>query len=384
MLNVLISKIYKTIYALVTRRVTIKCDSVPYEFNNVPYKKIWNWILVEASLLAKPERPWGWPTHFQIEPSNSCNLSCALCPINEGMKRPRGHMDPELFKKLIDEAGDYIFLILLWDWGEPFVNPDIYEMISYAKKKGIKLVSSTNGHAFVREENADKLIRSGIDSIIFAMDGITQETYSRYRQGGKLESVLKGIKAVAQRKRALGSQTPLINLRFIPMRHNEHEVPELKKLAASIGVDVLTIKTLNPYSDNTYGDKKENTNENWVEFLPDNPAYRRFEYLKDGRTRIRLKKNPCKQLWNAPIIHRDGEVCICTYDYDERFTLGNIKNNSFKSIWYGEAYRNMRRQFRIDWEGMPQCRECSYAYKGGSCIDEIIADAFFFKPEKTN
>ena len=76
-------------------------------------------------------------------------------------------------------------------------------MISYAKQKGIKLVSSTNGHLFKKTEESEKLISSGLNSIILALNGISQETYERYRQGGSLESVLQGIRTVVARKRGL-------------------------------------------------------------------------------------------------------------------------------------------------------------------------------------
>ena len=39
---------------------------MPFAFEGVPRRKILNWILVEASLYLKPERPWGWPTHLQV------------------------------------------------------------------------------------------------------------------------------------------------------------------------------------------------------------------------------------------------------------------------------------------------------------------------------
>jgi len=221
-LKELIPKSLQTMKALATRQVRIECDRIPYHFHNVPLKKLLNWILVEISIYFKPEHPWGWPTHLQIEPTNRCNLRCALCPVTAGMDRPNGHMDLNVYKKIVDEIGDYVFLILLWDWGEPFLNPSIYEMISYAKQKGIKLVSSTNGHLFKDGEQAARLVASGLDSIIFAVDGISQETYELYRQGGSLESVLQGIRTVVARKRNLKSRTPLINLRFIVMKHR-HE-----------------------------------------------------------------------------------------------------------------------------------------------------------------
>ncbi len=363
--------------ALATRRITIKCDQIPYQFHNIPWKKILNWIRTEASILRKPDRPWGWPTHLQIEPTNICNLRCSLCPVTEGMNRSRGHMDFYLFQKLIDEIGDYVFLIMFWDWGEPFVNSGIYEMISCAKQKGIKTVSSTNGHLFSHIENTDKLIRSGLDTLIVAMDGVTQETYEQYRQGGRIEAVLEGIRTIVARKRVLRSPTPFVNLRFLVMKHNEHEIPQLRELAKSLGVNALTFKTLNICANDTYGDKRTDMLNRGSKFLPDNHRYRRFTYARNGQSLIRHRTNPCKNLWNACTIHWDGIVCPCTYDYDERYALGDLKINSFKDIWFGAPYQRMRQQFRMNDERLYFCRECSYAYKGGSCIDETIADAFF-------
>ncbi len=373
----LISKSLLAFKALATRQVRIECDRIPYHFHHVPLKKIFNWLSVETSIYLKPERPWGYPTHLQIEPTTFCNLRCALCPVTAGLNRPGGHMDFVLYKKIIDEIGKYVFLILLWDWGEPFLNPSIYEMISYAKQKGIKIVSSTNGHVFKKREQADKLIASGIDSIIFAMDGINQETYEPYRQGGSLESVLQGIRTVVTRKRDLKSTTPLVNLRFIVMKHNEHEIPALKVLAKSLEVDALTLKTLNPVNQDPYS---ENPSEARIhnEFLPKDDRYRRFKYAPNGHDVVRVKRNPCKQLWNNPVIHWSGAVCSCTYDPKERYILGNLRDRTFEEIWNGTSYRELRRRFRRDWNQLPLCCDCSYAYEGGNCGREIIADALFF------
>ena len=109
----------RALRALATRRVTIECDRMPFVFENVPLRKILNWILVEASILVKPEKPWGWPTHVQVEPTTACNLRCVLCPVTEGLDRPQKHMELRTFQKIIDELGQHLFIILLWDWGVP-------------------------------------------------------------------------------------------------------------------------------------------------------------------------------------------------------------------------------------------------------------------------
>jgi radical SAM protein with 4Fe4S-binding SPASM domain len=372
----------QAVRALISGRMRIYADGIPYEFEQLPLKKILNACLVETSILFKPSRTWGLPTHLMVEPSTRCNLACTLCPVTVGLERPQGFMEFVTFKKVIDEIGDYIFTLLLWDWGEPFLNPAIYDMIAYAGPKGMKTISSTNAHVFARRENADKLIRSGLDTLICAVDGITQETYQLYRQGGELESALDGVRMVVARKRALGSDKPLVNFRFIVMRHNEHEVPRLEEFARSLGVDTLTIKTLNPAAQDPYAADAET--EKRGDFLPQNHRFWRFRG-DSAPARIRRKRNPCKHLWYHPCIHWDGAVCTCTYDPHEKFTLGHLREQSFQEIWDGERYRRLRRRFREDWNSLPRCGECSYAYEGGSCSHESIAEAVFFsKPKRVS
>jgi radical SAM protein with 4Fe4S-binding SPASM domain len=374
--DTLLSKLNTALKAFVTRRITFECDRIPYAFENVRYAKILNWLLTETSVYFKPARPWGLPTLLQVEPSAHCNLKCVACPVTEGMNRPSGHMDYGLFKKVIDEVGGYLFLLLLWDWGEPFLNPSIYDMISYAKQRGIKLVSSTNGHVFANGKHANQLVRSGLDALIVAVDGITQESYQRYRRDGSLELALNGIRNIVAQKRARGSDTPLINLRFVVMKHNEREIPALDPLSESLGVDMWSLKTLNPYSYDDNSCQGEAAQEDPGDLLPKNKRYRRFEYTEDGK-RIRVSRNPCRSLWNCPSVHWSGRVCSCTFDYAERCVLGDLYTQAFEQIWYGAPAKRMRRQFRTDWERIGLCRDCSYAYVGGSCVLDTVRDASF-------
>ena len=361
----------KAIRALVSRRIVIMCDGIPYHFCTVPYRKILNWIRVETSILSQVESPRGWPTHLQVEPTNVCNLKCALCPVTEGLRRPTGRMSAESFAKLIDEIGDYLFLILLWDWGEPFLNPAVYEMIAYARRHGIKVVSSTNGHIFAEGDHARRVVESGLDSLIFAIDGISQETYDCYRKGGHLDTLISGVKKVVAAKRVLNSTSPFLNLRFIVMRHNEHEIPRLRDFAGSLGVDALTLKTLNPHDEFT-------TEEDSREFLPSDACYQRFRYDSVTSSRIQRRQNPCKALWNNPVVHWDGKVSPCTFDPYGIHTVGDLGKEDFKSIWWGASYQELRRQFHENYQNLNQCSVCSYAFEGGTLSLETIVQSHFF------
>ena len=362
------------IRALTTRRVAFHCDGIPYRFASVPWRKLLNWLRVEASMHVRPETPWGLPTHVQLEPTNFCNLRCALCPVTTGMERPSGFLHFDLFRKIIDEIGDTVFLLQLWDWGEPFLHPDIYEMIAYARQKDLRIVSSTNGHVFADQENAVKVVRSGLDTLIVAVDGVTQETYEQYRRGGNLEQVLQGVREVIAQKRLLGSATPLVNLRFMVMKQNEHEIPAFKRLAKSLGVDVLTFRTICPLD----AGKKQGRDRPDMDFLPDDTRYQRFRRDSATNERIRRKRNPCKTLWNNPVIHWNGAVCPCCFDADEKYALGSLAAESFREIWTGRGYRQFRRKFRDNYRNIDLCSECTYAFEGGTCSTEDTLEACFY------
>ena len=373
----------ETFRGLITRRVRLKADTIPFLCEEVPRSKVLNAVLTEGSAYFKPLYPWGWPSHLEIEPSSLCNLKCSLCPVATGQKRSQGLMSMETFTKILDEVGGYVFTLLLWGWGEPFLNPRVFDMIAYARAKGAKVISSTNGHLFAREEYADRLVRSGLDSIIFAVDGGTQPCYERFRHGGQLETVLKGIKAVAERKKALGSRTPFINFRFIVMAQNEAEIPLVKKLAPALGADALTFKTLNPDNEDFYSRQSAEFTEGKA-LIPRETRYRRFRTGPRGEARVYRRRNPCRRLWNDPRITWDGTVVSCSFDPDELYPLGNVREQSFWEIWKGAAYRNMRRQFRDNWSRMPRCRDCSYAWEGGDCSHETIAESIFYDNEMEN
>lgn len=364
---------YMAAKSLLTRKIQFECDQIPYRYDNVPLKKILNWIFVEASARIHSTKPWGMPTILQIEPTNRCNLRCTLCPVAEGLTREAGFMEPELFQKIVDEVSPYVFLILLWEWGEPFIHPEIYRLIAYARSKGIRLVSSSNGHIFARGNHAEKVVRSGLDTLIVAVDGISQETYKKYRRDGDLETVLTGIRSVVAKKRELNGPTPFINLRFIAMKHNEHEIPRVGDLAESLGVNAFTLKTLYP------GHDVDPSQDKYNEFIPANPKYRRFQYADDFM-RIRQIQNPCKNMWRSPAIHWKGGVCPCSFDVEENYPLGDLTKTTLRKIWFGDTFQALRHRFRKNWDSIHLCGNCSYAYKGGDCSRDTMIRSVFLHP----
>jgi radical SAM protein with 4Fe4S-binding SPASM domain len=358
----------EALQALARRTIPLEFERIPLPIAGASYAKILNWLALEAGIALRRPESWGWPTHVQIEPTTKCNLRCTYCPVGSE-SGSTGHMDAAVFRKVVDEIERHALLLILWGWGEPFVCPSIYEMIDYAHQKGIRLVSSTNGHLFANREHAEGVVRSGLDALIVSLSGTTQEAYHRFR-GGRLDTALDGTREIVAAKRRLGARTPHVQMSFIVTDYSEEQIPEIVELARSIGVDGLSLKKMNTASVKPRSGPDE--------ALPSDERYRRFSYAgAAGEGRQRVQQNPCKALWQSSTLRWDGRINPCAYDFDGERLLGDAAATSFREIWRGPAYRQMRREFRADWERIPICSRCTYAYVGGN-YDQIVADAWFF------
>jgi MoaA/NifB/PqqE/SkfB family radical SAM enzyme len=359
-------RVFKTLRTFATRRLTFTFDKVDFTYSHLTWKRMWNWFLAEFSYSLKSDRAWAFPTHLQIEPANVCNLRCPVCHIVTDNK-PRGLLRLEDFKKLIDEVGDYLLFLHLWGWGEPFINQDFFSMVRHAKDKGLKMISSTNGHFFEDEKNIDRLIDSGLDVLIFALDGVTRETYEKYRHQGDFDRVLRGLRLLLQHRKERGASSPLLNLRMLVTRDNEDEVPQMRRLAQEVGVDVLTLKTMYTFDNEAVGDC----------LLPLQSEYRRFEYNKNGQP-IK-KKNLCKKLWNHPTVYRDGIVVPCDYHTGQELSLGNVFSShggGFREVWFGEKFRQLRARFLKGERAGLRCENCALNFAN---VDRCVSHAFYLK-----
>jgi radical SAM protein with 4Fe4S-binding SPASM domain len=368
MRRTLTRKVREAIRALATGEIRFEYEHIPIRIRKAPLRKVLNWILVELALVLKRKDPWGCPTFLQIEPTTECNLKCGFCPVSRRTDEPSGHMDREMFERFLDEVGEYALLLVLWGWGEPFVCPDVYDMIAYAKSKGLSVISSTNGRTFADLAQARRLVRSGIDTLIVSTIGITQESHARFRQG-QVDTTLQAVRNIVEAKRAFNSNSPFISLTLMVTQCNEHEVGLTREVAESLGVNMLSLKKVNPCTKDLHGQRDH--------LLPKDEKYSRFQYHDHSGEPVRVQNNPCKALWHKTNLRWDGRVNACTFDFGSVSRLGDFRLETFRRIWWGSAYRSMRRQFREDWRRISICSKCTYAFTGGNYTD-IIAESFPF------
>jgi radical SAM protein with 4Fe4S-binding SPASM domain len=291
----------------------------------------------------------GMPLSVSTELTNNCNLKCIECANGFGnMKRERGFMDIALFAKIVRELSPYLLNINLYFQGEPMLHPAFFSFIRYSKN--IHSVVATNGH-FLSSENSERIVKSGLNRLIISLDGLDQATYSAYRKNGDIETVIGGIKRVTDAKKRYGTSLK-IEIQFLVNRYNEHQIPEVRKLAKSFNVS-LKLKSMQVLTPGNI--------ESW---MPVKRKFRRYN-LKDNEYVIKNSlPNRCARLWFNPVITWDGNVVPCCFDKDSEHIMGNIATESFRDIWEGPKYRMFRKSILSGRNMIEMCRNCTSGLTG--------------------
>jgi radical SAM protein with 4Fe4S-binding SPASM domain len=297
---------------------------------------------------------WGYPVSISFEPTTSCNLRCPECPSGlRAFTRPTGMLHQDFFTETIDQLHRELLYLVFYFQGEPYLNPRFLDMVQYASSKKIYTATSTNAH-YLNEANARKTVESGLDRLIISIDGTTQETYQQYRVGGRLDKVLEGAANIVKWKKELKSRTPFVVFQFLVVRHNEHQIDEVRQLAKKVGVDDVWLKTAQVY------DYENDPNE----LIPVNEKYSRYKKDKSGNVVFKgNNENHCWRLWHDPVITWDGAVVPCCFDKDAQHRLGNLRDQSFKELWQNPDFKEFRSQVLKSRKNIDICANCSEGVK---------------------
>ncbi|MCX6248151.1 MAG: radical SAM/SPASM domain-containing protein [Bacteroidetes bacterium] len=313
--------------------------------------------LISGYLLSRVVRSaihWGKPASLSVEPTNCCNLRCPECPsgMNQ-LTRAKGVMDIDLYKNLVDELAPSLFYLNLSFQGEPYLHPQFTEMVGYAKSKKIFVSSSTNGH-FLTPDVARKTVGSGLNRLIISLDGTDAGTYEKYRTGGNFDEVIKGIKEIVRQKKEARSENPRIILQFLLLKHNQHQVKNLREFGKHLGVDKVQLKTAQ-----ICDFRKGNP------LIPDNPQFSRYKKTgqnPDGRPVYEIRNrlpNHCFRMWNSGVVTWDGSVVPCCFDKDAANSMGSLNRQSFSEIWKNDAYREFRSKILSSRKSIDICTNCT-------------------------
>lgn len=296
---------------------------------------------LRLNMLLRREAIKNYPIKAYIEPTLFCNLRCPACPtgLQLGL-RPSSSIDFDVFKSALDEVGDYLFELWMYNWGEPLLHKQTPEMIRYAKDKGIeKIRLSTNLSIPLTDDYIERFVRSGLDVLIVSLDGTTQDTYSKYRIRGEIDLVHRNMLRIQEAKTRLGLSKPNIVWQFLVFRHNEHEMKQAEASYRDWGADSIYFYGAEmPFEENAAGFEPST--------IPEYNQYHKDHRQQREKERYKASGKPCSWLYGVFVLNPTGKVSSCCSVVDQADDFADYSPQAgFFQAWNSKKFVQARRLF---------------------------------------
>lgn len=320
------------------------------------------------------------PKFVQIEPVGQCNLRCRMCSIQfreDGPPHgPLAFMEFDTFTRLIDSFYGAEEL-QLQGLGEPLMHPRFFEMVRYAKSRGLR-VSTNSNLTILNARRAAECVESELDCLHVSIDGATAETYEAIRVRARLAHVLRNLELLRTAKANANAALPLMKMVVVIMRRNLPELPALVRMAKREGFAAVFVQHLcHEYGEAElpaqYREMREFVQ---AETLLNEENERVNAYFEQARAvarelaidlrlpefepRAEAPALPrCDWPWRGAYLSYTGlAMPCCMVSTPDRIHFGNMAEQGVEAIWNGDAYEAFREGLRID-RPHEICRSCS-------------------------
>ena len=277
------------------------------------------------------------PLCFDLEVASICDLACGFC-YRQYVSTPDKIMKKELAFELIDQAAELNIPSMKFNWrGEPLLNPQLPEIIDYAKKKGVlETIINTNATK-LNTETSKKIINSGLDILIYSFDGGSKKTYEEMRPGrfkkNDFDDIYQNILKFSKIKKEMKSKFPRTKIQMILTDQTRKDKKKFFELFKDI-VDDVSVKQ---YTER--GGNLTDLNEKFEIDLRNKKEKLISQYgkdavlMKDSKNDIYISKGrlPCEQPFQRLLTTYDGKVGMCCYDWGATHTVGYLDELGFKN-----------------------------------------------------
>ena len=322
------------------------------------------------------------PTTLWIELTSSCPFDCVFC--SRKVRRGAGeHMEFALLERLIAEL-DHPECIRLNYSGESLHYPRLAEAIGLAKSTGAstELVTSL---ASADEGVLRSVVVSGLDRLGISLHTTSAAQWPEIYGNGSLDRQAARFGRLLALCDECGANRPALEIAFVAMQSNLHELPAVASLARRKGIPLVTVLPVirrDPARGAFIGelDGRGRLRDEFREALreavskaraafpsveirggPELEAGGRYARDLTPGTPIRT----CDQdPWTTVHILSNGDVVPC--EVQDTLVLGNLRERSLRSIWCGESYREFRRAFV--WGTNPACLSCNWKVAGSASL----------------
>jgi MoaA/NifB/PqqE/SkfB family radical SAM enzyme len=269
-----------------------------------------------------------FPTHVDIEPASACQMRCPMCYTTYMSDEKKGLMSFELFKKVVDQAYDGGAYSVRLSWrGESLLNDQFLEMVSYAKRKGIKEVAFLTNAERLTKNLIERLVDLEVDWISVSADGVGK-VYEEIRAPAKFEETLEKIRYMKEYRDRNGKKKPLMRVQSVLSALSDNSTAYVSAWRGIV---------------------------DRINFIADEK--RDFEIREMAHDPFYV----CPLPWQRITVAHDGKVHQCISDYAGYNIMGDANHQSLREIWHGEKFSALRVAF-VKHTYLPNyeaCRNCS-------------------------
>jgi len=257
------------------------------------------------------------------------------------MTRAVGHMDEQIFQKIINESHELSSKIFLHHFGDSLLHPKLADFIRYANQYGIKTFLSANP-ALLTKRRAQELIDSGLYELTLSLDGLTNETSEAIRGNAarKVDLSEENVLFFLKYRDSVGARLPYLTMQIVKQKQNEHEIELwLAKWAQVKGIDRIKVKSYITWDGQDV----------YINSL-----------ASEKHVSCDISDIVCNKPWTSLTILWDGRVVPCCFDYDGIYVLGDLHEQSLQDIWRGEKVQYLRQCHRDGYrQGIKLCEKCT-------------------------
>lgn len=311
--------------------------------------------------------PLKTPFIINVDPSDKCNFRCKFCPTGdlELMKNTPGRnfgvMNFEIFKKIVDDICEFdepIKVLRLYKDGEPLLNPHFVDMIKYAKQSGCcDRVDTTTNASLLTPELSLAIINAGLDRINISIEGVNNEQYKDFSDYKiDFDKLVENIEFFYENRKQC-EMIVKINGDIL----TEEQKQEFYNIFGNItdGIFIESIMDCWP----TYELKKVDVND-------ERGIY--GQEIKEVLT--------CPYVFYSFPINSDGTASLCFLDWSRKLIIGDVRKQSIKEIWNGEAMKEYQKMFlRGERKLHPICQDCGQLKQGQPDNIDVFADELLKK-----
>lgn len=316
-----------------------------------------NFLLAKYERLAGIARTRSYPYVLTIDPTNICQLRCPACytgMTNERLRtkriaktdRPPARLSSGVLDSIFEECGDLLFYCHFYNWGEPFLNPNLADFIRAAHARDIYTKVDSNLSLQLSDEAIEAVLLSGLSELSASIDGFSQATYEKYRIGGRFDLARDNIERFAAARARLG--VPLrLKWKCLIYSFNEHELGDIAAFCEARDIEFLPAEAviLGEHSDWIPSYRREGKPNPYAV-----PRSRDASTTPAGHVPLypgRPNGRTCAWHYSYGTVNADGGVAACCGLYRQTSDFGRVtaEKGSFGKTWHGGNFEIVRRDF---------------------------------------